>query len=235
MKYDVVIVGAGPAGGQCARELSAKGKKVLLVDKCRDFSENNYSSGAAPQDLLSTYNLPDTIVGSFWNQFNIQSTHSQAFWESNRPLGPVVQFEKLRAFLIEEVLKKGGETRLGCLYQSHRIHESGVEITLKDSESGEPFPVNASVLVDATGSDRKVLAANRFQKHQAIAATGIEYHLEVSPDTSQKFGKTLTFFFGTSLDATRIRLDFPPIDEPAKSGSHPLFSKLADHSAQSFL
>ncbi len=33
MRYDVVVVGAGPAGSTCAYELSKKGLKVLLVEK----------------------------------------------------------------------------------------------------------------------------------------------------------------------------------------------------------
>lgn len=60
-RYDVIVVGAGPAGGQCARELSTNGFKVLLVDKAKDFLENNYSSGAGPLSLMSDYNLPASI------------------------------------------------------------------------------------------------------------------------------------------------------------------------------
>ena len=41
MSYDVIVIGAGPAGGQCARELAEKGKKVLLVDKAKNFAINN--------------------------------------------------------------------------------------------------------------------------------------------------------------------------------------------------
>lgn len=78
--YDVVIIGAGPAGGQCARELSRCHFKVLLIDKAKDFAENNYSSGAAPIELLSAFDLPESIIGSYWNILRIQSTQSKAVW-----------------------------------------------------------------------------------------------------------------------------------------------------------
>ena len=32
-EYDVIIVGAGPAGSTCANYLSRAGKKILLIDK----------------------------------------------------------------------------------------------------------------------------------------------------------------------------------------------------------
>ena len=43
MKYDVIIVGAGPAGYFCAYEFSKKApnKKVLLIDKGRDIHTRN--------------------------------------------------------------------------------------------------------------------------------------------------------------------------------------------------
>ncbi|WP_220775246.1 FAD-dependent oxidoreductase, partial [Shewanella glacialipiscicola] len=33
MKYDYLIVGAGLFGSVCAKELTAKGKRVLVIDK----------------------------------------------------------------------------------------------------------------------------------------------------------------------------------------------------------
>ena len=195
-KYDVVIVGAGPAGGQCARELAQQGHHVLLLDKAKSFLENNYSSGGAPLDILTTYALPESIVGTFWNALRIRSTHSHAMWTSPSPLGPIIDFEKLRAFLSEETCRLGGELRLACLYQSHQHVSGGVEVVLKDLVSSETFTVQASVLVDATGSERKVLASQNYHKQQAIAATGIEYHIKVQPDVYQQFANSLNFYLG---------------------------------------
>jgi digeranylgeranylglycerophospholipid reductase len=31
--YDVIIIGAGPAGGMAARQISKKGYKILIIDK----------------------------------------------------------------------------------------------------------------------------------------------------------------------------------------------------------
>lgn len=195
-KYDAVIIGAGPAGGQCARELSQHGFKVLLVDKAKSFCENNYSSGGAPIDIMSEFGLPDSIVGTYWNKLRIHSTNFKAIWSASSPFGPVIDFEKLRTFLAEEVSRFGSEFRLGWQYQGHQISSRTVEVQLKDLASSTIFPVQSSIVVDATGSDRKVLAQQTYNKGRAIAATGIEYHIKVDADIYQQFSQALNFFLG---------------------------------------
>ena len=195
-KFDAVIIGAGPAGGQCARDLARKGRQVLLIDKAKNFQENNYSSGGAPLNILSSFDLPDAVVGAYWNALRIRSTESDVLWNSPSPFGPILDFDKLRTFLSWEACRLGGELHLGCHYQSHQMIAGGVEVLLKDLASSEIFPVQASVLVDATGSERKVLASHRYQKEEAIAATGIEYHIQVKPEVYQQYSQAMNFFLG---------------------------------------
>jgi digeranylgeranylglycerophospholipid reductase len=195
-KYDAVVIGAGPAGGQCARELTQEGFKVLIVDKAKSFLENNYSSGGAPLNVMLDFNLPDSIVGTYWNILRVNSTQTKATWTSTSPFGPVIDFDKLRAFLVEETIKRGGEFRFHCQYQSHQIYSHAIEVYLKDLSTSTIFPVQASVLVDATGTERRVLAQQEYDKQQAIAATGIEYHVEVDTHTYNTFSKALNFFLG---------------------------------------
>ncbi|HYQ93017.1 MAG TPA: FAD-dependent oxidoreductase, partial [Candidatus Competibacteraceae bacterium] len=61
--FDVVIIGAGPAGGQCARTLAGASRKILLVEQHKDFYQNNYSSAGILLETLKRYDLPDAVVG----------------------------------------------------------------------------------------------------------------------------------------------------------------------------
>jgi digeranylgeranylglycerophospholipid reductase len=195
-KYDVVIIGGGPAGGQCARELTQAGFKVLIADKAKSFLENNYSSGGAPLTIMADFNLPDSIVGTYWNTLRINSTKARATWTATSPFGPVIDFDKLRTFVVEEAKRNGGEFQLSCQYQSHQVYSHCIEVYLKDLGSSTIYPVQATVVVDATGTERKVLAQQHYDKDQAIAATGIEYHVEVENSSYQKYSKALNFFLG---------------------------------------
>jgi digeranylgeranylglycerophospholipid reductase len=215
--YDTVIVGAGPAGGQCARELALAGFKVLLIDKAKSFSENNYSSGGAPLDILSDFSLPSSVVGVYWNTLRVLSTHSETSWTTDALFGPILNFDQLRTFLVDQTVQAGGLFQLGCQYQNHQIYSQWIEVYLKHLDSGTIFPIKTTVLVDATGSERKVLVKS-YNKHQAIAATGIEYHIKVDPSIYQKYAQSLNFFLGHHWMPQGYAWIFPMNDEKLKVG-----------------
>lgn len=50
--YDAIVIGGGPAGGQFARTLTARRWNVLLVERCFDFNENNFSSAGTIFETL---------------------------------------------------------------------------------------------------------------------------------------------------------------------------------------
>jgi len=54
MKYDVVIVGAGPAGSTAAKFLSEKGIRVLLVDKSK-FPRDKACGGGIPVRVFKDF------------------------------------------------------------------------------------------------------------------------------------------------------------------------------------
>lgn len=196
-EYDVIIIGAGPSGGQCARELAKKGNKILLVEKAKDFSVNNFSSGGAPLEILKDYNLPTDIVASFLNRFSISSSKDQALWNSTKMIGVILDFQKLREFLANETIRYGGALLLDKSYRSHESFESNkIIVHLQDHESHQIHPYLTKVLVDATGVERKVLMGETYNKKKNVAATGMEYLIETSPQNYLKFAQTLSFLFG---------------------------------------
>ena len=54
MKYDVVVVGAGPAGATAAKVLAEKGINVLLLDK-QIFPRDKPCGGGLPARILKRY------------------------------------------------------------------------------------------------------------------------------------------------------------------------------------
>lgn len=58
--YEVVIIGAGPAGLKCAEVLAKKGKKVLLLEKNSIFGDKTCAGGLTLKDLK--LGIPDKII-----------------------------------------------------------------------------------------------------------------------------------------------------------------------------
>ncbi len=193
--FDVIIVGAGPAGGHCARQLVGAGISVLLVEQHQTFEANNFSSAATPLETLTQFDLPESVVGSFWNQLVIVSTQVRKQWQSATALGAVLNFAKLREFLAGEVTKQGGEVWLGHRYLSHSSQEGETVVMLKP-QGKEPIAVRTRVLVDATGAARSLMCPHRQQRPDYFTGTGIEYLIQVDDSTYQSCAESLIFFLG---------------------------------------
>jgi digeranylgeranylglycerophospholipid reductase len=134
MDYDVVVIGAGPAGGHCAREVAMKGKKVLLVEKSKDFSVNNYSSGGAPAEFIKDYSLPETVIGTTWNKIALYTSSKSYEWKDTSYQGVVLDFMKLRTFLAEQVKQNGSEVLLNHAYHHHEERDGKTIVFLKQMQ-----------------------------------------------------------------------------------------------------
>jgi flavin-dependent dehydrogenase len=193
-QFDVVVVGGGPAGGQCARSLAQAGRSVLLVERHKDFAINSFSSAGTPLETLSLYDLPESVVGTYWNKFVVVTSNQQGEWETESAIGAVLDFGKLREFLANDVQAKGGNVWMNCRYVSHTQNQDQASVSLM--RDGEPVTVGARVVVDATGPFRTVIYDKDEPKPEFLSGTGIEYLIEVSDDVYQRYADALTFFLG---------------------------------------
>jgi digeranylgeranylglycerophospholipid reductase len=194
--FDVVVVGAGPAGGHCGRWLTAKGYRVLLVERFKNFDRNSFSSAGTPMETLEKFQLPASVVGSYWNQLVIVSSREQGRWKAAENLGAVLDFEKLRQFLATEVQRQGGELWLGCRYVSHQETATGLTVKIKNNLTQTEVEVNAGVLVDATGPARAITGRRGQTLPPMVTGTGIEYLIEVDRAAYDRNAQALTFFLG---------------------------------------
>lgn len=193
--FDVVVVGAGPAGGQCARWLAKSGYHVLLVEQHETFEKNDFSSAATPLETLEKFDLPEDVVGSFWQNLVIVTTNLTRNWDSPQTLGAVLNFAKLRKFLADEVKSCGGDVWLGYRYMKYAQKQGETLVELKP-RGGEPITVSTQVLVDATGPARALMYRKESEKPAFLKPSGIEYLIEVSDNDYEKYANSLWFFLG---------------------------------------
>ena len=192
-KYDAIIVGAGPSGGECARQLSSQGFQTLLTDKIPNFSTNSYSSAGAPNEILKDFDLPQEVVAAKWDTFKVYSSKNKIILSDSQPRGVVMNFTKLREFLARATEKNGGSVELGYQYTDHEIHNEGVIVAFK-TRSNEKKQLMTKVLIDATGGERHVLA--KTQNKNSFQSTGIEYLVEVPENVYDQWADSLSFFMG---------------------------------------
>jgi Dehydrogenases (flavoproteins) len=192
--FDIVIVGAGPAGGHCARILAKSGRKVLLAEQNDTFDKNDFSSAATPLETLSQFDLPESVIGSFWHKLTIETSKVSQTWESPQSLGVVLNFAKFRAFLASEVQRLGSEVWLGYRYIRHSQANGETLVEFKQLSDGQVIKVSTKVLVDATGFARAIMYDQENDKPDFLSGTGIEYLIEVEPEVYNKYSGDLIFF-----------------------------------------
>lgn len=72
--YDVVIVGAGPAGMRCAEKLSDSNLSVLLLEKNNE-PGHKICAGGITRKGIELLNIPDDIIEHKVNSFTLHSPH----------------------------------------------------------------------------------------------------------------------------------------------------------------
>ncbi|AIE75556.1 MULTISPECIES: NAD(P)/FAD-dependent oxidoreductase [unclassified Synechocystis] len=223
-EFAVAVIGAGPAGGQCARQLAQRGIPVLLVEQHSNFSQNNYSSAASPLETMALFDLPPGVVARYWTNLAIAATEKEQIWYGDQPRGVVFDFAKLRQFLADSVEQAGGQVWLGHRFLAYKQVENGLEVTLRRSPA-EKVTVKTQVLIDATGSKRAVI--NYGQNGQTIKADsskyyrgiGTEYLIRVDQNIHQKFADTLVFFLGYRWSPQGYSWIFPMDNQQLKVGT----------------
>ncbi|WP_405609189.1 NAD(P)/FAD-dependent oxidoreductase [Polaribacter sp. Asnod1-A03] len=195
-EYDVIVVGGGPAGGQCARNLSKKGHKVLLVEKFKSFEENNFSSAGMTLAPMTEFNLPESVVGSYWDNLGIQCTKGLYTWKGNKTKGVVLDFGRLRQFLADDSVKNGADVLMGHKYLKKEYKGDKVITHFLNITTKENVTYQSKIVVDGTGPVRKVMYDDRNDEPELVVATGIEYLIKVKKEVYDKYKDTLFFFLG---------------------------------------
>lgn len=226
--YDVVIIGAGPAGGQAARTLAKKGYKVLLVERFKDFGENDFSSAGMTLEPLNEFNLPESIVGSYWKDLVIQCSEKKYSWKSKKPKGVVLDFKKLRQFLVDDSIKNGGKVLMGHRYVGKKIIDDIVTLTLLNTETSKNVFVKTKLVVDATGPLRKVMYDDKEEQPKMVLGSGTEYVIEVEQEIYDRFKDKLVFFLGHKWAIKGYSWIFPMENRILKVGAGKTHIKSVD-------
>ncbi|MGG8497715.1 NAD(P)/FAD-dependent oxidoreductase [Tenacibaculum sp. TC6] len=232
-EYDVIVVGAGPAGGQCARNLAKEGLSVLLVEKYNSFYDNDFSSAGMSLEGFNEFNFPESIVGRYWKNFTIQTSNEFAQWKGDTHKGVVLDFAKLRTFLADDCKDNGGDVLMGYSYTSKEYTNDGVIAHFYSKKEDKKLALKAKLLVDATGPARKVIYETLKEQPEMETSAGVEYLIEVDAAVYDKFKDDLFFFLGDKWSYKGYSWIFPMKENILKVGSAKLLYKTHEKSAES--
>jgi digeranylgeranylglycerophospholipid reductase len=174
-QFDVVIAGAGPAGGQCARDLAARGYDVVVLETEAEAEfprQSNKSTAGTFPSMMASFGVPDRLVEQFTDSVVVESPNDH--YKQHQP-GAVLDFVAFKRWLVEEAREQGAEVRFESRV-SGPITENG-RIVGVNYAGGEA--VYGDVVVDATGPSAPLAKAlDVCDLHRENQAIGIDYKLE---------------------------------------------------------
>ena len=156
-EYDVVVVGAGPAGATAARFAAQGGLRVLLLDKKSELGTPMQCSGAISAAALAECAVPydeEYIAEPIFGFLTYSSTG-----EENRldyrahgraePLGYVVDRKRFDRYLARMAVAQGADLWLKA--RATGFQRTAGRISVKIERFGRNAEVGAKVLVGADG------------------------------------------------------------------------------------
>lgn len=149
-EFDVIVVGAGPAGSTAARELAAAGARVLILDK-ETFPRYKACGGGIPVRTERLFPFPiDSVVEDSVHLLDVACRGESRFVkDSGAPFAHMVMRDRFDALLLEQAQNAGSKFRAETTVRSIKI---GDEVTVRAPE----FEATASYLVCADGAHSPV-------------------------------------------------------------------------------
>jgi flavin-dependent dehydrogenase len=153
--YDVIIIGAGLAGLQCARLLGRQGFKVLLVDRKPSLDQSVHTTGIFVRRTLEDFDLPEDCLGPPVRHVNFYSPARRLMeLESPHDEFRVGHMGKLYQRLLDHCLRAGVEWLPATRYLGHCVFKNDLVVRIE----GQGFSrwVRTHYVVGADGAKSRV-------------------------------------------------------------------------------
>jgi flavin-dependent dehydrogenase len=208
----VLVVGAGPAGGDLARQLAAHGEDVVLVERLPDLRRAAFSSAALPLDALDRFGLPASVVAQRWSGWELLGPgEARRSWPGGRPQGVVLDFGALREWLVGEAQRWGARVWLGHRALACHQEADGLHTVLRRGDGGR-LEVHSDWVIDATGQERSLLGdppAGGSGAESLVSGVGLEWLVQVPSACWERWSDRLAFCLGSDWVAQGYGWVFP--------------------------
>ena len=153
--YDVVIIGAGLAGLQCARLLGKGGLSVLLVDRKDSLDQSIHTTGIFVRRTLEDFDIPEDCLGPAVRHVTLYSPSRRSMeLHSEHDEFRVGRMGKLYIRYLEQGLRAGVAWMPGTRYGDHCLLKDMIMVRLDGHNSSRW--VTARYLVGGDGANSRV-------------------------------------------------------------------------------
>ncbi|MDY0387900.1 MAG: geranylgeranyl reductase family protein [Methanolobus sp.] len=182
--YDIIVVGAGPAGSTAAMYAAEKDLSVLLVEKKKDIGVPLQCGGFLPhypilQELVPNAELPVTLEEIPSDCIHATASYQRFIAPNGISKGFDVDADAIdRRRFDKHLAKEAGKAGAELLVGTNVIKVDDTKL-LMDGAFGK-FEVEGKVIIGADGPNSVVAKANNMLRDDDPMGTGIAFEYELS-------------------------------------------------------
>ncbi len=183
LNYDVVVVGAGPAGSSAAFSVAKSGLRVALLEKEETVAQTVRTSGVTWMDSIREFEIPEFCYNPIKN-YGFCSPNNEVIISGDIPMSAVLDVRKTYRWLAEKAQRQGVELFLNTTMLDATRTENG--ITLNTTSAKENISFHSKIVIDASGFQTVVAKSLGLVSQWARFGAGAEYEVEaenVDPQT----------------------------------------------------
>ncbi len=221
MEYDVVVVGAGPAGSTTARYAALKGSNVLLIEKRQEIGSPVRCGEGISLGWLEDYDIKKDkswliheIDGARIFSPSGYSLKIDARMAGNE-VGATIRRDFFDQMLAEMAAKAGADVMVKTSARS-LIWENGRVAGIKAQCNGEECIIKAKVIIGTDGYESQIgrWAGMSTVLKPSDVATNLQYHM-VGIDIDPRYSD---FYLGSIAKGGGYAWVFPKGDDEANVG-----------------
>jgi len=210
--YDIVVVGAGPAGSSAAYQASKNGVKVALLEKEESVAETVRTSGVTWIQNIKEFQIPDDCFNPIKN-YSFCSPNNEVTIRDSVPQAAVLDVRKTFRWLAQQAENEGVDLFVKTNVKDVIKNENGdiIGVSANNPEGNVSF--FGKIIIDASGFGSIVCKSMGFVTQWKRFGAGAEYEVRaqnVDPETwwlmvGQKYSPAgYAWIFPTSKDTVRI-------------------------------
>jgi geranylgeranyl reductase family protein len=189
-RFDIAVVGAGPAGSLTAYRLARAGARVLLVDRARFPRDKPCGGGLTGRALRELPFDVAPVVEDRATRILLRARYKGGYERaSDEPLVALTQRRRLDAFLADKAATAGADFRDGVRVSAVEQTDTGATLTVDGTS------VRARTLVGADGANGMVAKASGLGR-SIVHGVALEGNLPYSWVGSERFAGRLVLEFG---------------------------------------
>jgi digeranylgeranylglycerophospholipid reductase len=215
-QYDVIVVGAGPAGSVAARTAAERGLSVLLLEKDRDIGYPVRCAEAVRKDGIEQFIEPDKKwIAAEVDKFSFNSPNGTEAVIDLKMTGYILE-RKIFDYELARMASKAGAEVLTKAYVCGLQFYDGRVGGVKFEYQGKEKHISSKIVIAADGTESRVGRWAGLKTH--IDIRDMECCAQVTASNIKVNPKYIYFYFGKDVAPHGYLWVFPKGDDIANIG-----------------